>query len=127
MRWLVDEGLPKALVDWLQQRGDEVLDVAASALRSKDDTVLWKTAGQEGRVVMSRDLGFMLPEVSPPPTGVVLVRAPNTFKANALLRLVQEGLNEVPETTLYGNVTIIEPGRLRQRRLADIAKQEPKR
>lgn len=127
MRWLVDEGLPKVLVDWLEQRGDAVLDVAASDLRGEDDTKLWKTAGQEGRIVVSRDLGFMLPEVSPPPSGVVLVRVPNFFKAKAILRLVQEGLHKIPEATLFGNVTLIEPGRVRQRRLMDVAKQKRKR
>ncbi|MBI3988873.1 MAG: DUF5615 family PIN-like protein [candidate division NC10 bacterium] len=77
MRWLIDEGLPKALIEWLTERGDDVLDIADSPLRGADDTVLWKRAGQEGRILMTRDLGFMLPKVQPQPVGVVLVRIPD--------------------------------------------------
>jgi len=48
----------------------------------------------------------------------VLVCAPNTFHALAILRLVQEGLAEVPADTLAGHITAIKPGRVRQRPIA---------
>lgn len=127
MRWLVDEGLPKAVVDWLIQQDEDVLDVAASALRGADDYKLWKIAGEQGRLLMTRDLGLMLPEVSPPPQGVVLLRIPDTYKAGAILRLVQDGLSCVPKAKLYNHVTVIEPGRIRQRKLADVAKRKRRR
>lgn len=127
MHWLVDEGLPKALIEWLTQRGDDVLDVADSPLRGVDDTVLWKRAGQEGRLLMTRDLGFMLPELQPQPAGVVLVRVPDTYKADAILRLVQDGFRRVPEGTLYGNVTVIEPSRVRQHKQRDVAAKKRRR
>lgn len=127
MRWFVDEGLPKALIEWLTQRGDDVLDVADSPLRGADDTVLWKRAGQEGRILMTRDLGFMLPELQPQPVGVVLIRVPDTYTADAILRLVQEGFRQVPEGTLYGNVTVIEPSRVHQHKQRDVAAKKRRR
>jgi len=124
MRWLVDEGLPKVLVDWLIQRGDDVLDIAASELRGAKDEHLWRIAGQQGRIVITRDLGFMLPEVSPAPLGVVLVRAPNSYRADAILRLVKAALSRIPGEALYDSVTVIEPGRVRQRTLQGVLKRK---
>gem|GEM_PF-771567 len=118
MRWLIDEGVPKAVVDWLAGRGDDVLDIAASDLRGSPDVRLWRLAARQGRLIVARDLDFPLRRVTPSPPGVVLVRAPNTFHALAILGLVQEGLAEVPAETLPGNITVIKPGRVRQRPLA---------
>jgi len=124
MRWLIDEGLPKAVVDWLIEQGNDVLDVAASPLRGAEDDQLWKIAGKQGRLLMTRDVGFMLPEVGPRPLGVVLLRMPDTYKAHHIVRLVQDGLIRIPETKLYSHVTVIEPGRVRQRKLADVIKRK---
>ena len=115
MRWLIDEGIPKAIVDWLVSRGDDVLDVAASALRGSPDSALWRIAGAQGRVVVTRDLGFMLPRVTPAPPGVVLIRAPNTFHALAIVRLFQEGLARALPESVPGHITVLRPGRIRQR------------
>lgn len=114
MRWLIDEGVPKAVVDWLVDRGDDVLDVAASGLRGSSDVRLWRIAARQDRVVLARDLDFPLRRVTPSPPGVLLIRAPNTFHAPAILRLLQEGLAEVPPETVRGNITVIKPGRVRQ-------------
>jgi len=73
---------------------------------------------------MTRDVGFMLPEVGPRPLGVVLLRMPDTYKAHHIVRLVQDGLIRIPETKLYSHVTVIEPGRIRQRKLADVIKRK---
>ena len=127
MRWLVDEGLPKVLVDWLVSRGEDVLDVAATPLQGSDDCDLWRIAGEEGRLVVTRDLGFMLPEVRPSPLGVVLVRTPDMCRADAILRLVQAGLSGLQEASLCGHVTVITPGRVRQRRLRSLEGGRAKR
>ncbi|MBM4034021.1 MAG: hypothetical protein FJ291_19895 [Planctomycetes bacterium] len=42
MRWLIDEGVPKAVVEWFAGRGDDALDVAASDLRGSPDVRLWR-------------------------------------------------------------------------------------
>ncbi len=115
MRWLIDEGIPKAIVDWLASRGDDVLDVAASELRGSPDAALWRIAGAQGRVVVTRDLGFVLPRVTPPPLGLVLIRVPNTFHALAIFRLFQEGLAHAVPESLAGQITVLRPGRVRQR------------
>ncbi|MCI0413525.1 DUF5615 family PIN-like protein [bacterium] len=81
MRWLLDEGIPKAVSEWLSQKGDDVFDVAASDKRGCEDLVLWKMAGDEHRIVVTRDLRFLMPNVSPGPLGVVIIRIPDTYLA----------------------------------------------
>ena len=127
MRWLLDEGTPKALVEWLARAGDDVLDVAVSDLRGSSDERLWRIAGRQGRIVMTRDLGFMLPQVTPYPAGVVLVRAPDTYGADAIMKLVEDALGTVPRESLPGAVTVIEPGKVRQRRLAGLPRRTSRR
>jgi hypothetical protein len=39
MQWLVDEGLPKIFIEWLRQRGNDVLDIASSEWRGEGDDV----------------------------------------------------------------------------------------
>lgn len=125
MRWLIDEGLPKALVEWLAERGHDVLDVAASSLRGSTDNDLWCAAARQNRTVLTRDVGFVPPYVEPAPPGVVLVRAPDTWRADAILRLVQDGLARIGPEALAGSMTVIQPGRVRQRPLASVLKHRP--
>jgi len=123
MRWLVDEGIPKYLVDWLRERGDDVLDVAVSAHRSQSDSFLCRLAGREQRVVITRDLGFLGTGLSASPRGVILLRVPHHWRAADIARLVQDSLRRMECEDLVGYVTVIEPGRVRQRRLQDLPRR----
>jgi len=120
MRWLIDEGMPKLLVDWLVARGDDVLDVAASPFKGSTDDALWKLAVDERRVVITRDVGFAPIRRAPPPPGLILVRGPDWYHADAILELIQTGLSCVHADSVYGVLTVIRPGRVRQRDLAEI-------
>jgi len=116
MRWLLDENLPKDLIAWLRARGDEVLDVAESPYRGWSDRDLWALAGEQGRLVITRDLGFLHWPVRPPPLGVVMVRAPDSWQAPSITGMVARELERVATGTLAGTVTVVEPGGVRQRR-----------
>ncbi len=120
MRWLVDECVPLHVVDWLRRRGDDVLDVADSQHRSQPDRFLWRLAGREGRTVITRDLGFLWPGLMPAPDGVVMIRVPDGWQAEAIASVVSRSFELLDMATLVGNVTVIEPGRTRQRPLASI-------
>jgi len=115
MLWLLDENLPKALVDWLRDRGDDVLDVADSPCRGWSDRDLWQLAGQQGRVVMTRDLGFLHWPVRPTPLGIVMVRAPDEWRVPSIVRMVVKELQDLVPGELIGQITVVEPGGVRQR------------
>jgi len=120
MRWLVDENLPRLVTDWLCEQGADVLDMASSPHVGQPDEFLWRLASQEGRLVLTRDLGFPWPAKPPFPPGIVLVRAPDTWNARQILGLVVEALAGMAPELLQANVTVVEPGRVRQHRIARV-------
>jgi len=124
MHWLTDEGIPKSLAAWLRDRGDDVLHVAASDLRGSDDDVLWRVAAAEQRIILTRDKGFIPAKAAVLPAGVVLIRVPDRCLAEAIRRLVQEGLTSVPPDSLLGTLTVIRAGRVRQRKLTSVVRHE---
>ena len=126
MRWLLDEDLPRYVVDWLIERGDDVLDVAVSVHRGSPDHVLWRIAGAEERFVLTGDLGFMWPALQPLPVGVVIVRAPSHWQALQLSELIRVALQDETQESLHGMVTLIEPGRVRRRSLHDMRQRFPR-
>ena len=119
-RWLVDENLPSCLVVALRAQGDDVLDVAASQHRGKPDGDLWALAADQSRIVVTRDLGFLTGARGNGPPGIVLVRVPDNWRADSIGALVSASLAELTEDALDGYITVIEPGGLRQRPLADV-------
>ena len=122
MRWLLDEGIPKRLAEWLRDRGDDVLVVAESEHRGEPDSALWRTAGLEQRVVITRDRGFLCPNVLPIPVGVVVVRAPEHWNAAAIALLVWDAPNALGGESLAGNVTVMRPGATRQSPISQIVR-----
>lgn len=118
MKWLVDEGLPKPLVAWLRRQGHDVLDVAATELRGSPDEVLWRIGADEGRIIITLDIG-LVPAQSPPlAPGAILLRPPHWYGRDALVRMVQAALAGMPPDALLGCLTVIQPGRVRQRALS---------
>ena len=64
MKWLIDEGVPRRLADWIREHGEDALVVAESPYRSAPDCDLWLLAGREGRIVITRDRGFLCPSLA---------------------------------------------------------------
>lgn len=124
MRWLVDENVPKLVVDWLQQHGAEVLDVACSQHVGQPDELLWQLAGENERFILTRDLGFLWPKRLPLPPGVVMIRAPDKWNARQITALVVNALEGMSREALEGRLTVIEPGRVRQHLISRISKPE---
>ena len=114
MRFLIDENLPRGVAQVLVRLGHDVLDVASSPHRGESDLTLWQLAVSEDRLLVTRDLDFPLPGTSGRPPGVVLVRV-GGLRTGDLVRLFEEAVSRVSEASLVGNVTVIEPGRVRQR------------
>lgn len=117
MKWLLDEGIPRRLAAWLRERGEDVLVVAESEYRSQPDHVLWTLAGREGMIVVTRDRGFVFPSLAPAPAGLVVLRPAAEWRAEAMSLFLWDALLRLGFETLPGKVTVLEPGRVRQRPL----------
>lgn len=122
MKWLLDEGLPKALADWLRESGEDVLLVAESEYRGQPDRSLWLLAGREERVILTRDRGFAFPALEPSPPGIVVVRVPDDWNGAAIALFIANSLQRLGFTSLVGNLTVIDTRRARRRSLAELAR-----
>jgi hypothetical protein len=74
-------------------------------------------AASEERVVVTRDLDFPLPTDGAMPSGIIVVRARPDARLADIAALFEQFVARIDWTTVLGNVTVIEPGRVRQRGL----------
>ena len=118
MRFLVDECFPKRFVTALRDKGHDVT-WAGEVCRSEIDSVVLALATSENRIVITedQDYGNLALRDGCPAVGVVIARTdqfigglPEVIEA-VCLRVNSLG------TSLLGTITIIEPGRIRQRTL----------
>lgn len=59
MNFLVDAQLPPALARWIASHGHQATHVFDVGLQSADDPVIWKHAGKERAVIVSKDEDFV--------------------------------------------------------------------
>jgi predicted nuclease of predicted toxin-antitoxin system len=111
--FLVDECLPAEVVLVLQQRG---FDASELPERGMDDRVVWSLAATEGRILVTRDLDFPLRNATPRPAGLLLLRPPDDATAARIGALVSTLLDAVDAPDLSGQITVVSPGRYRQRK-----------
>lgn len=115
---MVDECLPRTLVDTLHKRGHDV-EFARDEVRGLSDRMLLGLATGENRILISedRDLGVLAFRNHQPALGVIIV-AVSSFKwsAERLADHVADIVDKLGEACL-GHLTVIEPGRHRQRKL----------
>jgi hypothetical protein len=78
---------------------------------------LWKIAGEEERIVITRDRGFLCPGVVPFPSGVLVVRVPDDWSGAEIALFIWNGIHWITPGALAGHVTVMDPRRTRQRLL----------
>ena len=116
MRFLVDENLPIDVVEALQAAGHHVDYVAGTHLKGASDQDIWRHAAEHQLVLVTRDLDFPLRE-TPTPPGLVLIRAPESFRRQQLGTLMSEFVTSADFDRIEGRITVVLPGRSRSRNL----------
>ena len=117
MRFLADENFPGNSVRLLQQRGLDVLQIAADKQGSPDEWVLRTAIAQERTILtFDRDFGDLVYHhgQTPPAAGIVFFRAKSFVPTEPALWLLR--LLELP-LQLRGFFTIVTPELTRQREL----------
>jgi len=80
---LVDENIPLASVEQLQEMGHNVLDIRGTADEGMSDELLWNKACQEKRLLITADRGFALyRDMKHYGLLIVALRRPNRLKIN---------------------------------------------
>ena len=120
-RFLIDEDSPKGLERLLQSKGYDAVHVVTAGLAGTQDPQLAVWAKQQGRILVTRDLGFgnllKFPLGTLP--GVIMIRVPEEYVASEVIALMARFLPiiENDETLLNGALIVLEPDQLRIRTL----------
>ncbi|MFL5277414.1 MAG: DUF5615 family PIN-like protein [Myxococcales bacterium] len=113
--FLVDECLPVEVTRAIRDRGLDAADIIERNLRGLADAAVWALAAAEDRILVTRDLDFPLRDVLPRPPGLVLIRSSSDSTADQLGGLAARLLESLASSELVGRITVVSPGRYRQR------------
>jgi predicted nuclease of predicted toxin-antitoxin system len=116
MLLMVDECLPKDFVDALLAVGHDVAWVSRLCSGFDDDVVLAK-ATAEGRVLVTedRDFGKLTIRRQLPAIGVIIAHISEfSGTSKEIAAQIVAAISECQDT-IIGSLTVIEPGRVRQR------------
>ena len=119
MQILVDEDLPRSLVRELQRAGIVSQHVLDLGVRGRSDDEILSLARSRDLTLLTGDVGFgnLLRYPLNSHFGIVITRIPNempTERSNAAIVQALLGLNS---EEIHGSLIIIEPGRVRLRRI----------
>ena len=117
MRFLADENVTRLVIERLRDGGHDVISIAETRSGAADEDVL-NTANVDGRILITedRDFGEMVIRQRLGLHGVILLeldRFSNAMEADTVTGVVAAHADR-----LFGNLVVIEPGRIRVRPLA---------
>ncbi|PNW38160.1 UNVERIFIED_CONTAM: hypothetical protein BEN50_15810 [Euhalothece sp. KZN 001] len=118
MKLLLDQGLPRSASTLLSAKGIDTIHVGEIGLSSAQDREILEKAGENGYVVVTLDADFhtllaFTEEVYP---SVIRIRIEG-LRAEALTNLLVNTITECEQDLIEGSAVIIEPHRIRLRRL----------
>jgi len=118
MKILVDENLPRSLVQDLIDAGYEALDVRACGIRGSPDEIIFNFAQERGASILTRDKGFGNIWRFPlgQHFGIIIVRLPNEMVISQVKAVVIAKLLTLSPLNVQGNVVIIELEKIRIRK-----------
>ena len=115
MRFLADENFPGAAVTVLRTIGHDVVWVLTESPGKDDDGVLdWAIRERRILLTFDKDFGELAANASLPMSGVILFRLQVT-KPNEIGRRLADLISARDDWT--GHFSVVEPGRVRMRRL----------
>ena len=119
MRFLVDMNLATEVAAWLRSQGHEAVHLRELGLQELGDAAVLAKAMAEKRVVLSFDLDFadIAATAAGAHAGVVLFRLRSAQTARIIDRLRTVLASSAAQALEQGAVVIVEPTRLRVRRL----------
>lgn len=113
--FLIDEDMPRSTAKELIKAGYQVLDVRDIGLRGQSDDKIFAYAQKHRMILLSADLGFANTMRFPigSHNGIIVLRFPNEISTQRLNQELGKSLSGLKDKDIYGNLVIIEPGRVR--------------
>lgn len=96
MKILVDENIPKTIIQWLRDCGHDVEDVRGTTKQGIADGDLWSEAMSSGRMLITTDRGFTARRVSDH-HGILVIRLrqPNRAKIHSAIQLAMNRITGI--------------------------------
>lgn len=116
MRFKIDENLPIEVADVLEKAGHDAETVFSEKLSGENDKQIAAICQQEGRVIITLDLGFADLRAYPPEdyAGLIVLRLGKQDKL-FVLDIVQKILPTLSQQNPAGKLWIVEENRIRVR------------
>ena len=121
MRFIIDEDLPRSTGTILKENGFDVLDIRDHGLRGVEDEEIYKFAQKEKAVILTGDrrFGNILRFPLGSHYGIVIAHFPNEMLPIQINHHILEMLMNLSEEDFKGSVIIIEPYKIRIRRMTE--------
>jgi len=118
MKFLIDQPVSPALVDWLHSRGDDACHVRDLGMAAASDEAIVDLALAESRILITTDLDFSRIVALSKKNGpaVILFRAGN-ITDDEMLRLLQLTIERTDETTLNKSIVVVNAHSIRVAKL----------
>ncbi len=99
--------------------GCDIEDARSVGLRGKSDDEILAYGTDQLRTILTADVGFanILRFPLGSHHGIIVIRFPNEVSVNALNESVAVALRSIEAGDVEGNLIVVEPGRVRLRRL----------
>lgn len=118
LKILLDENLSRSTAKTLKENGFEVLEVRDCGFRGKTDEEIFDFAKKEKALVLTGDIGFgnVLRFPLGGHYGIFIVHFPSEVSVPEISKQVMAAFNSLDKEDFFGNLIILEPGKIRIRR-----------
>jgi len=118
MRFLLDENLPKRLVDSFRKNGFQCEHAMEVGLGGANDQDIARYAKNNRCILVTKDLEFASLIVYPKGAhhGLLVIRLPYTSTSDQIIAAISDFLKDNQVEELVGAITILEVGRIRVRK-----------
>ena len=117
IKLLVDEDLPRSTAAMLKSLGIDALDLRDIGLKGSTDAEVFEYAQNEGRIIITRDVEFgnILKYPIQNHCGVIIIRIPNTYIRDDILKIIRDFFHKVDKDKLMNSLVILEAEKYRIR------------
>jgi predicted nuclease of predicted toxin-antitoxin system len=119
MRLLVDEDLPRSLVDLFARYGHQAVHVIDAGIRGAPDGTIARFSRDHGMCLVTADLDFSDVRRYPPRdhAGIMVIRLPRNATSGTIAAIMESFLSRDDlVAAVAGRLVVIESGRARFRR-----------